>query len=884
MDVKVYKAFIASPSDTNVERGLCDKIFNEINSGLGSIYGFRIESLKWENDVRPSIKDKDGQSIIFEQIGDTFELFIGIMNKKFGSPTPRAGSGTEEEFNEAFRRFKEKQDLEIMFYFNEEPPKSMNELNPSELLKIGEFRKKLQPKGIYGFYNGSLDFEEKLRKHLTQYFIEQYKKKNSGPLNAQQLINKEALRKLFKKKFNDSLKGFDDQPQIWVEPIISRTSELSQNPDENYSQRVLIEEILLSDKSYIINAPAQFGLTTLAHHLVCEAWENGELWIYLDNSAIKPHSICNIVKNEANSLDQNIDSVKCIVFDSFYNTDKVSHKKLKDLVLSNPSCRVVVLNTTNEELYINKEENRKINDNEIIIEKSFEVLHLIALPRTQIRNIVKQYNSQKNIGDETVVLNKITKELECLNLHRTPYNIITILKVSEKHFDENPVNRTKMIEMILFVLFDMGEIPRYKTMPDLKDCEYVLGRYCETMLRKEKYNFSEMEFISELKFFCKEKYIDLDIEVMFAILNNNNIIIVDGDKYRFKSTFWIYYFGAKRMHADESFKNYIFTSNKYSSFPEIIEFYTGIDRNRDDALAILLNDIESTRNAVENKLGIRGEINPLNNAKWKPSDKEIEKIQNEIGENVLASNLPDSVKDQFLDKSYNQIRPYNQTIQKIFEDYSLLNLMQQIKASSTALRNSDYSNPELKKKLLVEIYNSWKQLSKVLFALSPIMAISGKASFQGAAFELDGDFGKTFEERLNKLVQVLPTNIVGYFQDDLYSPKISPLLYDCFNNEEDELLKHHQALLLVFKRPNGWKKQIENYIISKNKNSYYLFDIVNSLRAKYRYDFVGKEDLKNIEYLIKLGLAKHHFGGAKPTLSQIMRIDNSQLPKRENLD
>ncbi len=881
MEIKIYKAFIASPSDTSRERILCDKIFDEINSGLGEIYKFRIESLRWEKDVRPTIKDKDGQSIIFDQIGDKFEIFIGIMNKKFGSPTPRAGSGTEEEFNEAFKRFKEKQDLELIFYFNEEPPQSMSEINASELLKIEEFRKKLQPKGIYGYYNGVSDFEEKLRKHISRYFIEEYKKESTTPQNAQKLINKEALRKVFKKRFNDSLKGFDEQPQIWIEPILSRTDALSQNPDENFSHRVLIEEILLSEKSYFINAPAQFGLTTLGHHLISEAWENDELWIYLDNSSAKPHTIHKSVINEANSLDQKIEDVKCIIFDSFLSTDKVSYKKLKGLIDANPNLKIIVLNTIDEKLYINKKENESIDEKEILIDKEFDVLHLIALPRNQIRSIVKQYNLEKNIGDENVVLNKITKELECLNLHRTPYNIITILKVSEKYFDDSPVNRTKMIEMILFVLFDLGEIPRYKTMPDLKDCEYVLGRYCEIMLKNEIYTFKKDEFILELKKFCKEKYIDLDVEVVFEILSNNNIIILDYDRYRFKSTFWIYYFGAKRMHIDEDFRKYILSSKKYSSYPEIIEFYTGIDRNRDDALTILLGDIASTRIVVEEKLGIKGEINPLNNAKWKPSESEIEKIKNEIGENVLTSNLPDSVKDQFLDKSYNQIRPYNQSIQKIFEDYSLVNLMQQIKASSTALRNSDYSNPALKKQLLIEIYSSWKQLAKVMFALSPIMAIKGKATFQGAAFELDGNFGETFEERLNTIVQVLPTNVVGYFQDDLYSPKIGPLFYDCFNDEKNELMKHHQALLIIFKRPNGWKTQIENYITSINKNSYYLYGTVNALRTKYRYDFVNPEELKSIKYLVKLGLAKHHFGGSKPTMSQVIKIDDSNLPKRE---
>ena len=39
---------------------------------------------------------------------------------------------------------------------------------------------------------------------------------------------------------------------------------------------------------------------------------------------------------------------------------------------------------------------------------------------------------------------------------------MTILKVSEKNFEDSPVNRTKMIEMILFVLYIL-KTPAIKT-------------------------------------------------------------------------------------------------------------------------------------------------------------------------------------------------------------------------------------------------------------------------------------------------------------------------------------------------------------------------------------------------------------------------------------
>lgn len=37
-------------------------------------------------------------------------------------------------------------------------------------------------------------------------------------------------------------------------------------------------------------------------------------------------------------------------------------------------------------------------------------------------------------------------------------------------------------------------------------------------------------------------------------------------------------------------------------------------------------------------------------------------------------------------------------------------------------------------------------------------------------------------------------------------------------------------------------------------------------RTKYRYDFSNENELKDINYLIKLGVEKHRFGGGKTNL------------------
>jgi len=482
------------------------------------------------------------------------------------------------------------------------------------------------------------------------------------------------------------------------------------------------------------------------------------------------------------------------------------------------------------------------------------------------------------------LLTKVASDLEVLNIHRTPENCLTLLKVAEKHFDETPINRTKLLEMVLFVLFDIGDIPTYKTKPDVKDCEYVLGRFCENIIRNDKQEFTREYFINEIKVFCSDKLIDLEFEVVFNILFSNNIIVRKGYNFIFRSSFWIFYFIAKRMHIDKDFSEYIFNSKKYLSSPEIIEFYTGIDRNRSEALLILKEDIKQTCDLVFDKIGIPDDINPYVHIHWNPTEEHIEKMHEEISESVLNSGLPDEVKDKYADRSYNQIRPYDQTItiQSIFEKYSLYKLIQEIKATSRALRNSDYADPRIKKELLDEILRSWLQLSKILFAIAPIMASRGIAHFEGVSFILSKDYDNdSFEEKLNEIILANLTNVVSIFKDDIFSSKIGPLLFSRFTNEINPLIKHQLALLFIMGRPRNWEKTIDKYIVSLPKDSFFLSDIVHELRSQYRFGFLNEKELYEMGLLIKKGLAKHHFGANNPRFDLLKQIPNSIIPKRE---
>lgn len=879
MNAKIYKCFIASPGDTIEEREACDRIFGEINRSLGQKLNFRVESIRWEKDSRPSF-GADGQDVINRQLLDQYNIFIGIMWNRFGAPTSRAESGTEEEFQQAFEKYKSGGGVEIMMYFNSALA-DVNSLDLEQVQKVRTFKKKVSDLGgLYCEYSGLVEFESKLRRHLHDFFSEQTDKlavsQASGIENQKitdgALFNSVSLE--LNARLTESLRLFSNQPTIWVEPVLSESNDISESATENFTSRVDVKDLVENPKSTIIKAPPQFGLTSLAHHLIFEAWKNGSTWVYLDARTAKRDAIKKCIDKELRTLNISDRKIDCIVLDSWSSVEPGSKKLLRNLCHEYQEVPVIVMQTIDNSSFKSEEKSENIN-------RDFKTLHLLALPRNQIRKVVCNYNDEKNIGDENAILEKVIKDLEVLNIHRTPLNCITLLKVSESNFDESPVNRTKMIEMVLFVLFNMADLPVYKARPDLKDCEYVLGRFCESLIRLKKYRFSRIEFLDEIDKFCKEKLLHLEVSVVFDTLYNNNILARIESDFCFRASYWIYYFAARRMYSSTGFRDYILAEQSYISFPEIIEFYTGIDRNRGDLLQVLTQDLRSTCDTVDSKTGLPADLNPLSEVQWNPSEEAISQLKNMLNDDVLKSNLPECLKDEYADQGYNQLRPYDQNVQNILKEYSLTILIQKIKASSRALRNSDYVDPDIKRKLLKEITRGWRQISSILFALAPMLATRGEAAFEGQSFILADGFGDTPEQRIGNIFLANPINVVKMFKHDLFSNKIGPLLFDSISSETDELIRHQLILLLISERPTDWKRYVEKYIAQTPKNSFYLHDAVGVLGNNYKYSFASESELGEIKYLLKMGYAKHEFGSVKPSLVDLNKISNKVVPKRE---
>ena len=139
-----YTIFVSSPSDLIEERLALEEVVKELNLTYGNANNCVIELLKWETHSAPGISKSSTQDIINSDIGDDYDIFLGLLWKRFGTPTQLAGSGTEEEFNRALTRFQEDNlQPQILFYFKNSAPNLLSDIDPEQFLKVDHFKKSI---------------------------------------------------------------------------------------------------------------------------------------------------------------------------------------------------------------------------------------------------------------------------------------------------------------------------------------------------------------------------------------------------------------------------------------------------------------------------------------------------------------------------------------------------------------------------------------------------------------------------------------------------------------------------------------------------------------------------------------------------------------------
>jgi hypothetical protein len=171
----LVKIFLASPSDVKDERQMIFALKDDIDHLIGKPNKIRFEFVNWERSAYPGF-GIDAQDVINTNIGDDYDIFVGIFWQRFGSPTNRAESGTKEEFDRAYEKFKNNpSENHILLYFKTASPSNIYELDFEQFQKVKSFKQDIGNAGaLYWEFEKTDDLKNIFLLHLASLIKDKY--------------------------------------------------------------------------------------------------------------------------------------------------------------------------------------------------------------------------------------------------------------------------------------------------------------------------------------------------------------------------------------------------------------------------------------------------------------------------------------------------------------------------------------------------------------------------------------------------------------------------------------------------------------------------------------------------------------------------------------
>ena len=185
MERKVFNIFLASLGDLAEERNIVSDVVNRINKIFSKTNNWYIELLGWEDTLPGASRP---QELINKDI-EICDLFLGLLWKRWGTPTGKSDSGFKEEFDLANNLNKKNKKPEIWIYLKSIDDEFLDD--PGEQLnKVLGFRKWLikSKKFFYKEFKETSNGEKLIYDNLLQYLLnleqQNYQSKNKQSVRA----------------------------------------------------------------------------------------------------------------------------------------------------------------------------------------------------------------------------------------------------------------------------------------------------------------------------------------------------------------------------------------------------------------------------------------------------------------------------------------------------------------------------------------------------------------------------------------------------------------------------------------------------------------------------------------------------------------------------
>lgn len=851
--------FIASPTDVNKERETTERVIKKLQKNYANSKKIYLELVKWETDTYSDIKGEHPQEITFDQI-KFFDIFIGIMWKRFGSPTKYASSGTENEFRVAFECFKEHKKPKISFFFSQKKYALEDNEEIQQISKVITFQSELSELGIIERYDGLEDFADKVERCLIKRIDEL--EANNVVSQELELVSSNGLgykpdMSLFMDDINATLLSscLSDSlapkhiSEIFVCPPLKESSNNISDKGDNMD----LETLCNSSDNYILLGGKESGKTMILNYILynlCQKYEK-KIPVYIHFDSINHNNKKSLLKLITNFLSIRRQEVEellktnevVILLDDINFEDFKRMKAVKWFLGEYDKIRLIV--TTLKGFH----NSLGIND----IPPLFDLFKKIYIQSYTLKEIFKLmdiwfFDSNRDLKE---LKKKILGILHFTNMPKTPLNISLLLWIIEKSKKDNKlINKATLVEAFietvlekfLYNNFDKPDIIDFRTK------EHFLSFLGEKMVRGNKYYIKYENLVS----ITTEYFNDMGDEK----INIKNVIdyfliqgiLIDKDgfiSFRFKCVGE--FFIAKRMIDNKDFYNHIIKKDIYLLFKSEIDYLTGLQRNNKELLVKLSNWLEEYFENLTNgeKIDITSDkFEDLIDIEMSILDEEsllldcLSKDDNYVIKEVEDFPVPISNEDQNMTKISKNI--INEV--KYFESLLIL---------SFALKNCEFVPKEIKTDITNKCLEKWS-------ALTIYSMIKSEDFFKKDIKEQLGDYIPELKkekidnvseknDELAKFIKFMtPIFIQGFASETLGTDKLQYSLKEIISQEKSILMVFIATFIYADLEFKGGVKYIKNLVEKVKQNKTMIRLIYMKLLSLY----IMARNVTQIEKLI----------------------------------
>src|ERR1700733_6869973 len=165
------QVFISSPAGVETEKAIAASEIQALSAQLAGSGQPGLTIIAWPHDIAAGSATY-GQSVINRQTAE-LDILLCIIGSRMGTRTPRANSGTEEEFDRAINDVVLGRRVQVLLFFSNSLVR-LQDVDPQQLFLIKAFQTKASRLGVlYQFYNDTDSFRHLVKISLQEAYSAQ---------------------------------------------------------------------------------------------------------------------------------------------------------------------------------------------------------------------------------------------------------------------------------------------------------------------------------------------------------------------------------------------------------------------------------------------------------------------------------------------------------------------------------------------------------------------------------------------------------------------------------------------------------------------------------------------------------------------------------------